>query len=114
MACATVGLPVSVVTVVWVGNDQNQPTGLTGATGAMPIWARMMAQLHPLPVPQTEPPGIHYLATHHSLGAQVSRHCDNAVELPFIQGSEPQVEVGCSGNYTAPSKGKKWWQRLVR
>lgn len=100
--------------VVWVGNDQNQPTGLTGATGALPIWARMMAQLHPLPVPQTEPPGIHYFATHHSLGAQVSRHCDNAVELPFIQGSEPQVEVGCSGNYTAPSKGKKWWQRLVR
>jgi penicillin-binding protein 1B len=25
--------------VVWVGNDQNQPTGLYGATGAMRVWS---------------------------------------------------------------------------
>jgi len=26
-------------TVVWVGNDDNQDTGLTGSSGALPIWA---------------------------------------------------------------------------
>lgn len=102
------------VAVVWVGNDRNQPTGLTGATGAMPVWARMMAQLHPAPVPQSEPPGVHYLATHRSAGARVSGFCSDAVELPFIEGSEPEMEVGCGGNYTTTSKVKKWWQRLLR
>jgi penicillin-binding protein 1B len=102
------------VAVVWVGNDQNQPTGLTGATGALPVWAKMMAQLHPAPVPQTEPPGIHYFATHRSVGARVNGFCSDALELPFIEGSEPEMEVGCSGNYTTTSKAKKWWQRLLR
>lgn len=31
--------------VVWVGRDDNLPTGLQGATGALPLWADVMAQL---------------------------------------------------------------------
>lgn len=108
------GFSGNYVAVVWVGNDKNEPTGLTGATGAMPIWAKMMAQLHPAPVPQVEPPGITYLATHRGVGARVSGHCSEAVELPFVEGSEPQTEVGCGGDYTTTSKVRKWWQRLLR
>ena len=39
--------------VVWVGNDQNQPTGLYGATGAMRVWSGIFARLPsaPLKVP---------------------------------------------------------------
>jgi penicillin-binding protein 1B len=31
--------------VVWVGNDQNQPTGLYGATGGMRVWSDIFARL---------------------------------------------------------------------
>jgi len=31
--------------VAWVGRDDNQPTGLQGATGALPLWADVMGQL---------------------------------------------------------------------
>jgi penicillin-binding protein 1B len=102
------------VAVVWVGNDKNEPTGLTGATGALPIWSKIMAQLGPKPVPQTQPPGVVYLATHRDVGAKVGRSCKEAVELPFVEGSEPEMEVSCNGTQTASSKAKKWWQRITR
>jgi len=102
------------VAVVWVGNDQNQPTGLTGATGALPVWAKIMAQLHPQPVPQAQPPGIQQIAVHRAAGARVSGFCSDAIELPFVEGSEPELEVGCRGDYTTTSKVRKWWQRLGR
>jgi penicillin-binding protein 1B len=31
--------------VVWVGYDDDQPTGLTGSAGALPVWAHIMAGL---------------------------------------------------------------------
>jgi penicillin-binding protein 1B len=39
------GFTGSHVAVVWVGYDDNRPTGLTGAAGALPVWAETMASL---------------------------------------------------------------------
>ena len=39
------GFSGSNVVVVWVGYDENMPTGFTGASGALPVWARLMAGL---------------------------------------------------------------------
>ena len=36
--------------VVWVGNDQNETTGLYGATGAMRVWSGMFARLPSAPL----------------------------------------------------------------
>src|SRR5690606_10506049 len=36
--------------VVWVGNDQNEQTGLYGATGAMRVWSAMFKQLPTAPL----------------------------------------------------------------
>jgi penicillin-binding protein 1B len=33
------------VVVVWIGYDDNRPTGLTGSSGALPVWSRIMAGL---------------------------------------------------------------------
>ena len=46
--------------VVWLGRDDNKPTGMTGATGAMVIWGRIMQRLHPDPIKLTPPPGIQW------------------------------------------------------
>jgi penicillin-binding protein 1B len=39
------GFSGSHVVIVWVGYDDNLPTGFTGASGALPVWARLMSGL---------------------------------------------------------------------
>ena len=39
------GFTPKMTTIVWVGYDQNQKTGLTGASGAVPIWIDTMKSL---------------------------------------------------------------------
>jgi len=39
------GFTGSYVSVVWVGYDDNRVTGLTGAAGALPVWAETLASL---------------------------------------------------------------------
>ena len=38
------GFTPELLTVVWVGLDDNQPLGLTGAQAALPIWAEYMTR----------------------------------------------------------------------
>ncbi len=46
--------------VVWLGRDDNKPTRMTGATGAMVIWGRIMRELHPQSLDLIPPPGIEW------------------------------------------------------
>jgi penicillin-binding protein 1B len=46
--------------VVWLGRDDNKPTGMTGASGAMVIWGRIMRNLHPEPLDLIAPPGTRW------------------------------------------------------
>jgi len=39
------GFSGSHLVVVWVGYDDNEPTGFTGSAGALPVWAHVMADL---------------------------------------------------------------------
>lgn len=55
-----VGYTTDLLAVVWVGYDDNRPTGLTGARGAGRIWARFMNEVRPWMNPQAfrVPPGV--------------------------------------------------------
>ena len=39
------GFSGSHLAVVWMGYDDNRPTGLTGSSGALPVWTRVMSGL---------------------------------------------------------------------
>ena len=75
--------------VVWVGNDQNQPTGLYGATGGMRVWSGLFSRLPsaPLPVPDK---GLEWQWVVQSNGTDAG--CPGARRFPFVPGFAPAYQ----------------------
>lgn len=104
--------------VVWVGRDDNRPTGLTGASGAMVVWGQAMAALDPAPLTQAPPDNLEWVWVQASSGLRSGRGCPGAVRLPFITGSAPTQSAGCGGGSvgdTVDEMGttvKRWFERI--
>lgn len=81
--------------VVWVGRDDNKPTGLYGSTGALKVWIdlfrRLPAQALALPAE-----GIEFAWIDPENGRRSDAVCSGARELPFIAGYAPQDREGCA------------------
>jgi penicillin-binding protein 1B len=89
--------------VVWVGRDDNESTGLTGASGAMTVWGDLMAGLDPEPLILAEPEDIERVWIDPVSGLLSDRGCRDAVELPFITGSAPTESAPCGPGSMARS-----------
>lgn len=97
--------------VVWVGRDDDQPTGLTGAAGAMTVWGNMMAGLDPEPLILPEPDGIERIWIDPASGLLSDRGCPDAIELPFVTGSAPTESASCRPRSVGKSI-KNWFKRM--
>jgi penicillin-binding protein 1B len=98
--------------VVWLGHDNNQPTPLTGSSGALPVWSELMARLRPQPYQAVAPAQISYHWVDSEQGVRTEQGCDNARLIPFINGSEPQQFRGC-GLKAPLQRAKSWFYRLL-
>jgi penicillin-binding protein 1B len=101
------------VAVVWIGRDDNQSTGLTGASGAMTVWGEMMAQLNPQPLTLAEPDRIEYHWIDRPTGKLSGSECKDAIYLPFISGSAPTEQAAC-GPKSHPSAIRNWLKRIFQ
>ncbi|BCR05902.1 penicillin-binding protein 1B [Desulfuromonas versatilis] len=99
--------------VVWVGRDDNEPTGLSGASGAMGVWGEMMAGLGPEPLLPPEPENIERVYIDAVSGLRSESGCRNAVELPFIAGSAPSEFAPCDPESMGRSI-ENWFERIFR
>ncbi len=87
------------VAVTWVGRDDNQPTGLTGATGALGVWAATMAKIDTTPLQPQSPDNIKWFYADTSSGKIFNQKCtrEQGTLLPFISdGLLPEV-INCGG-----------------
>ncbi|MCG6976571.1 MAG: penicillin-binding protein 1B [Acidiferrobacterales bacterium] len=100
------------VAVVWVGNDENKNTRLTGSSGAMTVWGDMMAQLGPEPLVPPQPENVERVRIDVATGLRADEGCSDTVELPFIQGSAPEKTAPCASQSTG-KKIRSWFQRVI-
>ena len=90
------GFSGDTVAVVWTGYDDNRSTGLTGASGALRIWSRLMSSISSKSFEVLMPDNITMRWVEGKSGLLSGKECENAIELPFIKGSEPKAEAECT------------------
>jgi penicillin-binding protein 1B len=94
-----VGFTPELLTVVWVGLDDNQVLGLSGAQAALPIWTQFMSRAlagH-ANLPFEVPEGIVFVDIDRDTGKLASPACPKVVREAFLPGTEP-VEI-CHVHY---------------
>lgn len=92
------GFSGNYVSVVWVGRDDNKPIGLTGGTGALPIWIDYMKRLNLVPVHFAKPDTIEWHWLQSGTGQLSEQGCTGAVYLPVLVKHLPRTTASCFAN----------------
>ncbi len=97
------GYTTNLLTIVWVGFDDNTNMPLDGAKAALPIWVEFMKRAVSLrryrnPTPFEAPPGIVRVPVDPETGMSATLNCPNQVEELFIDGGQPEVCTRHRGN----------------
>jgi penicillin-binding protein 1B len=110
------GFTGDLLAVVWVGYDDNTPTGLTGASGAMTIWSDLFSRV-PLTSFQGVPPeGLVAVSIDYETGFAADPSCvADVVVVPVPEGTQLPPLPGCKMNSTGVAEGAiRWLRDLVR
>jgi penicillin-binding protein 1B len=86
-----VGFTPELLTVVWVGLDDNQPLGLSGTQAALPIWTQFMKRVLTGHRDRRfeEPEGIAWTEIDRDTGKVAQPGCPRVIQEAFLTGTEP-------------------------
>jgi len=86
-----VGFTPELLTVVWVGMDDNQPVGLSGTQAALPIWTTFMTRALAGHANLTfnPPEGITFVDIDRDTGKVAAPGCPRVFKEAFLAGTEP-------------------------
>jgi penicillin-binding protein 1A len=103
-----VGFTPEILSLVWVGYDDNAKTGLTGAAGALPIWVDLMMHVrHRWEGSEfPEPPGVERAEIDPESGGIAVAGCPQRREEVFLAGTEPPTCPLHEGAF------RRWWHNL--
>ncbi len=112
------GFTGNYLSVVWVGYDDNRETGLTGAQGALPVWADTMASLKPVSFDPVLPDLVEDRWIGFDDGLETTPACSSdAVVIGVPKDTQLPVNSKCasapSPHVTAGDKIKEWLKSIV-
>jgi penicillin-binding protein 1B len=96
------------LTVVWLGDDDNQPIGLTGSSGALRVWADIMQRVDDSSIKLSPDPDLEWIYVDEIKGGKTQKGCETAALLPFIKGTQPDFTTECQQSYL--ERGIRWLQ----
>ncbi len=92
------GYTPDIVTIVWVGYDDNSPVNLAGSRAALPIWTEFMkSAVAGLGRRGFLPPeeGVVFVNIDKATGLRANRNCGKVFSESFLVGTEPMDEAIC-------------------
>lgn len=90
------GFSGSHLIVAWVGHDDNRPTGLTGTTGGLAVWSRLMGSIATSSFEPLLPESLEHRWIDYFSGLETSPYCNgSAVSLPFEVGTLLEPAPDC-------------------
>ncbi len=108
------GFTPDLLTIVWVGLDDNTPIGLSGAQAALPIWATFMKNAlagRPSTAFDT-PEGVVYAAIDRDTGLLATPNCPRTITEAFLSGTDPRQY--CDVHSSVFSRVGNFFRRIVR
>jgi penicillin-binding protein 1B len=112
------GFSGSHMAVVWVGYDDNLPTGFTGSSGALPIWSRLMAGLGTTSWNAPMPESLAEAWIDYPTGQQVGAGCAaDATPIAVPAGTQLPMKPGCgqqsNGIDTIVKRAGQWLRDIM-
>jgi penicillin-binding protein 1B len=102
------GYAQNLLAVVWVGRDDNKPTPLSGANGALQVWTEFMASSELQAVQTDAPAGLQWVWLDKQ-NRRTSENCADAAYYPMYPAAIPIEEAPCETGGSHFSLFKKWW-----
>ena len=102
------------VMVVWLGYDDNRPTGLTGASGALQIWAAIMNELNSASYAPLPPAELENLWVDYETGLLARPACADVVELALPGDARLGSKPGCGpGLHMLGRRARDWLDEVL-
>jgi penicillin-binding protein 1B len=98
--------------VVWVGRDDNQSAELTGAQGALKVWAATMRKVSSESLELDQPDNVEWVWVDRASGGRSDGSCPSAAQFPFVAGSAPGQVSSCGGQSAPAESGDTWVKEL--
>jgi penicillin-binding protein 1B len=96
------------LTVVWLGNDDNQPISLTGSSGALRVWADIMNKVDDSSLKLSPDPELEWIYVDEIKGGKTKKGCESTALLPFEKGKQPDFSSECKQDFI--DRGIRWLQ----
>jgi len=110
------GFSGSHLAVVWMGYDDNRPTGLTGSSGALPAWSSIMAGLGTNSWNAPMPESLKDVAIEYSTGLAGEPSCAEdmvAVAVPAAVELPVKPECEDQGLDTLVKRAGEWLRDII-
>ena len=112
------GFSGNTLAVVWIGYDDNSPTGLTGSSGSLPVWSRLMRSIGTTSWSAPLPEGLEEASIEFSTGLAAESRCggEDLVMIAVPTGTQLPTRPGCESSVLGElgQRAREWWQSVVR